>query len=319
MRSHLKKIIKRILPSSVRIRLRHLYAKGQNFYKTSPYLNKRFQKIQERIGHLGLIFKYLQVADWPSALIHYFQNSPMWLMPKNINRVYQLHEFLAKICEHQKKHIASDLYEWEVNGKKIVATMYQYQDLLSEYFTGEYNRLYSGPWQGKRILDLGGFVGDSALFFLQQGAKRVVAYEPVPINIEAMKHNLQEFCDQTEIHEKALHHSSEPTTIFSSFPPGTLGFGLKGQNYEIECLGITFLDLLQQHSVDMIKIDIEGAEEFLLDVPSEELKKIPYWIIETHNADLGEKITTMFGKLGYTATKKLTVAQDVDLYHFVFN
>lgn len=280
------------------------------------FLGTKWNLFLVKLMHLGLIFQYLSKADWPSAIIHYFQQTPMYIYPVNFPILYQLHHFLAMLSR-PKKLITKDIYEWEVDGKKIAATLSQFLCLNLEYFNGEYEKHYQGEWKDKRVIDLGGFVGDSALFFLTKGASRVIVYEPVPKNIEVMKINLKQFYDKTEIYERGIAQASEPFKIFSNSPPETLGFGLAGVNYSIESNGITFRDVLKQHSADIIKVDIEGAEEFLLDAPSELIKTIPYWIVETHSAALGEKIPELFKKTGFSITKKFNIAEHVDLFHFV--
>lgn len=80
--------------------------------------------------------------------------------------------------------------------------------------------------RGKTVLDVGAGAGESARFFLGQGAERVVCVEPNPYAFDFLKSN-------------AVCHRIEPVNAF----------------FCLEHLGIPH---------DFAKIDIEGYEELLL-------------------------------------------------------
>lgn len=84
---------------------------------------------------------------------------------------------------------------------------------------------------GKTVLDVGGGEGESARFFLQHGAKKVVSIEPEVIAYKYLKFN-------------ASNHSPKIQSINQPF-----------------CL-----EHLTEFNVDFLKMDIEGYEEALLGV-----------------------------------------------------
>jgi hypothetical protein len=130
------------------------------------------------------------------------------------------------------------------------------QDLLH----GEYNdwiKYYcSLPLKNKVVLDIGAGEGESPCFFIYHGAKTVIAVEPDEIAFKNLSYN-------------AEHHSF---------------IALK------EYLSTTLLDKWLP-KVDVVKIDVEGYEEQLLDYNI--TKPI---VLEIHGLQLAEK----FVAKGYT-------------------
>ncbi|MCS7188638.1 MAG: hypothetical protein RMJ66_02455 [Bacteroidia bacterium] len=48
---------------------------------------------------------------------------------------------------------------------------------------------YSTNYQGLKVLDIGGYYGESAIFFASAGAERVVCVEPYPPALSGMRHS----------------------------------------------------------------------------------------------------------------------------------
>jgi hypothetical protein len=74
-----------------------------------------------------------------------------------------------------------------------------------------------------------------------------------------------------------------------------LGFGLtdKGENtLTIDTKSAT--NIISQSQADIAKIDCEGAEINLADVPRDILRLIEFYIIETHTKVIQETITKKF-------------------------
>lgn len=83
--------------------------------------------------------------------------------------------------------------------------------------------------KGKTVLDVGAGKGESAYFYLANGAKQVIAIEPVAENFRYLREN-------------AKHHNIVPLNKFFE------------------------LTDLSAYRFDFAKIDIEGWEEMLLDI-----------------------------------------------------
>jgi tRNA G37 N-methylase Trm5 len=53
---------------------------------------------------------------------------------------------------------------------------------------GEYNALNAN---GKTVVDVGAYIGDSSIYFALKGAKRVIAIEPCPKAFKEMLDNIR--------------------------------------------------------------------------------------------------------------------------------
>lgn len=221
------------------------------------------------------------------------------------------------LLPYRQARLEEDLFEWHIQGKRLVASVTQFLGLREEYLKNVFDSHYHYDWQGKCVLDVGGFVGDSALYFLEKQAAQVVVYEPLPKNIKALTYNLKYYQTQVKIHQKAITKKEGWITLSSREPIGSLGFGMQEGEYKIDCEGITFEKILLSHSFDVAKIDCEGAEKYLSDVDEKLIRSIPYWIVETHHQDIYQSIVESFTKKGFRKKIEFNLLKDVvDLIHF---
>jgi len=137
-----------------------------------------------------------------------------------------------------------------------------------EPMTGEdYNQHWNyTDFTDKVILDLGADYGSTAFWFLEHGAKEVIAVEMDDTYYAQLKKNTDD----------KVHPCHMAVT--------------KGDDYN---------HLIEVWKPDICKIDIEGYEASLLDAVPEQIRKVPEYLIETHNADLFCSLATMFVELGY--------------------
>lgn len=262
------------------------------------------------------IYKFVNFSLIPYVLYARTRRIPTTLNLKRGMGQKEINAFLD-LMQYHTHHIRNEFYHWEVDGKKFCATYDQFFGLHSEYLSGVFDTIYPYDWKNKRVIDIGGFIGDSALYFLEKGAKHVTIYEPVPINIEALHYNLNPFKGKFTIHQKALSHEEGWITIYSSFPEGNLGFGMEKGEHQMRCPSTTFQNVLENsQEIDVIKIDCEGSEENLVSLPDALIQKIPYWIIETHRKDIHQKILAKFISCGYKTTLDIPMSSTVNLIHF---
>ena len=116
-------------------------------------------------------------------------------------------------------------------------------------------------YKDKIILDLGASNGDSASYFLSEGAKSVIAVEGSPIykpdgNFEKL------FINSLLFHGKII-----PIFMFIK--------SVKQIEY-----------LIIEYKPDIIKCDIEGAEKHLYKISDTIWKMVPEYLIETHEGYL---------------------------------
>ncbi len=172
-------------------------------------------------------------------------------------------------------------------------------------------------------VDIGGYFGETAVLLAKRGFKKVTIYEPVPENIEIIKLNamLNRIEDRIDIVHAAASRSNGKLRIESSAPPGTAGFGLGGKNakYVLEVPAIAWKKIIGraiEEDATLIKVDCEGCERFLVQIPKEMLAKIPRWVIETHSKEIEETVFEKMLKVGFEAVESRELAPGIRLSIF---
>lgn len=135
-------------------------------------------------------------------------------------------------------------------------------------------------YKGKIVLDLGCDWGSSCYYFIDEGAKFVIGID----------------CNKEYI-QKGLENKIENSPLI-----------LKEE----------FIDsadkiekLIEEYKPDIVKVDIEGAEKYILDMNPNVILKVKEWIIEIHekkfepnNIIVDKKLfLELFTNLGYTVKK----------------
>lgn len=121
-------------------------------------------------------------------------------------------------------------------------------------------------YRGALVLDIGAEYGCTAEFFLERGARQVIACEKNP----DWRARLEEWAE------------GKPVTVHGEITAANLP------------------DIFSGCAPDTVKVDCEGCESLLLDMPDHLLRGPKAWIMETHTLDLYRAFTKLFGRLGYT-------------------
>ena len=115
------------------------------------------------------------------------------------------------------------------------------------------------------VVDIGSNIGISALYFLTRNpTARCHLYEPVPQNVERLRHNLAAFRDRWTLEELAVW-DRDAVVEFGVEPTGRYGgIGVEmPERIEVACISINDVlerVLAREGRIDILKIDIEGAE-----------------------------------------------------------
>jgi len=161
------------------------------------------------------------------------------------------------------------------------------------------------------ILDIGAHIGLSTLYFksLHPGAK-ITCLEPVPSSFELLERNVFENrLDDVTCLQLALSQSTNPLTLHidpeksnwyssASVRPGAWNGQQPTQIIEVKT---STLDKLITYPIDLLKLDIEGAEQTILENNQQLFPKIKQLLIEFHpggNQSL-DKICSLLEKSGY--------------------
>jgi len=140
--------------------------------------------------------------------------------------------------------------------------------------TEPFEKIYKiSDFRKKKVLDVGGFLGETACLFHSWGAQHVVVYESNWLFAKYAKVNLRINKISGLVHNALVD----------------------GKNH---CNSVNWLDVLME-GFDIVKVDCEGCEQYLLDVPNDILKKTPYWVIECHNAKIFMDLASKFSSAGF--------------------
>jgi FkbM family methyltransferase len=137
----------------------------------------------------------------------------------------------------------------------------------------------------KTVVDLGANVGFTTLYLSQYLPEaRFVCVEPEPSNISLLKHNLRSMRNRVKVIEGAVADRSGEAWFARSAPSwgGQLvENGVKGT--PVRCYTMDEIIRAAGLSViDMMKVDIEGAEKQLLSGRKDWLRNVKLLIIELH-------------------------------------
>ena len=135
-----------------------------------------------------------------------------------------------------------------------------------------------GPGNGRVMVDVGAYIGDSTKWFEDAGFK-CHAFEPMPDAFECLEKNVH---PDTTCYNLAVGNGQTYGTTTES--EGNLG----GRSLILNGGGTIAptLDFLFPDGIDVLKIDAEGFEPFILEGAANILKKKPIIIIEVNEEAL---------------------------------
>jgi FkbM family methyltransferase len=130
---------------------------------------------------------------------------------------------------------------------------------------------------GKDFLDIGAFIGDSALMFLQYQPKRIFAYEPVSDTYQDLIKTIeQEGNPKIQAIKKGIGDKETSMEIFVQGSCSTILNNIISANgiLSTEKIEITTIDEeCKDRKVGLIKMDIEGFEYFAIKGGLETIKR----------------------------------------------
>jgi FkbM family methyltransferase len=146
---------------------------------------------------------------------------------------------------------------------------------------------------GAIVADVGANIGYYALIESDRAAK-VYAIEPSPQNLNLLKDNLalNNCTDRVEVHQIAISNNSGKALFTTSEVPNhhrLLGHSEKTPKNVIEVKATTLDEFIGDRDVDVIRMDIQGAEWLVLQGMKKilERKKPLRLFIEVHNRRIG--------------------------------
>ena len=136
------------------------------------------------------------------------------------------------------------------------------------------------------IVDFGSNIGISAAYFLSRGPG-VFAYlfEPLPSNLDKLRHNLRRFTGRYELQAVAVGPEAGDVDFGWEETGRYGGVGVAtGHSITVPCLSSRQVieDVLSRHDhIDVLKVDIEGLEQAVVDdLPESVLRRIEKIYVE---------------------------------------
>jgi FkbM family methyltransferase len=154
---------------------------------------------------------------------------------------------------------------------------------------------------GGVVVDIGANIGSFSLYAAYHGAT-VYAIEPEPHNLEALKKNIKLNNKEDSVYVCPYAISDyKGTAVISDEGGGAtiVDDGIFGAEVEVMPLDM-FFDLYHIKEVDVLKIDVEGAEpEIILGASKENMQKCKYITME-FDVRTGNRLGEMTQKLSET-------------------
>lgn len=165
--------------------------------------------------------------------------------------------------------------------------------------------------KGKTVLDIGAFIGDTAIYFATKGARKVIAYEPVPFIYKMAKKNikLNKFENIVQIVNEAVGVKEGFAEIYYSekHPGGSSLYKSEESCKKIRVKVTSFKNIVDNLGhVDILKMDCEGAELEILPTAymDDSLNKIDQMILEVHGGKI-RQIVALLEKAGFRKHRKI--------------
>jgi len=141
------------------------------------------------------------------------------------------------------------------------------------------------PERVKLVVDLGANVGMSCLWWLANYWRaQVIAFEPHPGHVAAARANiaLNGYEPRIDLHQAAVGPAAATARISDAGAASTLS-ATGGSGFAVEVLDL--FAILAGRRVDILKIDIEGSEVWLLDDPRFAALDVGAIVMEWHQPD----------------------------------
>ena len=155
--------------------------------------------------------------------------------------------------------------------------------MLEDFVDDQYDWLQV---KDRIVVDIGAYVGDSAMYFVTRAAKKVNAFEPYPAIYNVAKKNIEinGFRSKVEVINEGCGGESHSLTIDTEFKHtgGAAAKGFqKGKRIKIR----TLAEIVNKYRISnaLLKMDCEGDEyDIILESRSETLRRFERIMIEFH-------------------------------------
>lgn len=172
--------------------------------------------------------------------------------------------------------------------------------IVQNLVRAEYGQ-FSLPLGPSLIIDAGAYIGDVSIYFMNRFPDAsIIALEPSHEHYALAMINLAPYAGRFRLLNKALWYRRTTMSLAGDYIGGAL------QEYEpgsrsVDCVELdSLLSDLNVERVDILKLDIEGAEdEVLMRNNDSWLRKTDRLIVEFHSPDVASRCTSMLVSKGF--------------------
>jgi FkbM family methyltransferase len=177
--------------------------------------------------------------------------------------------------------------------------------------------------KGKIVIDVGAFVGDSAIYFALRGAKRIIAIEPHPGAFAEMLDNIKLNNLEGVIVPVNAGLASRPGKICI----GNIGVEATGGTYHmlgdcpITVPAVTLGELMDRFGIDpndaVLKMDCEGCEFDIILNDYEHVKLFKELIFEYHSYTVNKPVDELLNVLSRDYSCNVRGNKDLGIMHCI--
>jgi FkbM family methyltransferase len=152
----------------------------------------------------------------------------------------------------------------------------------------------------RNILDLGANIGATGAWFLHRyGGSRIVAVEPVRENAELARINLGRMSVESEVVTAAVA-ATEGIGKFALSDNSMIGrLGVKVSKSKLATPAYIIYRFPDDERIDLVKMDIEGAEEEIFGADVGWLERVDCVVLELHSGVSSTNIIATLQRLGF--------------------
>ncbi|SDR64032.1 methyltransferase, FkbM family [Rhizobiales bacterium GAS113] len=169
--------------------------------------------------------------------------------------------------------------------------------ILNNIIREEYAK-FLPHWEPLQMIDAGAFIGDTSAYFLSKyPTLSVIALEPEPENLALARRNLAPYGNRIKLIPMALSGRAG----VRAFVGGSVGGSLGSHGLMVEVTTVPdVLSMVQGGKLDILKMDVEGAElEIFLESPQSWLPQVDLIIAELHGPATTQTVVNILHKSGF--------------------